>query len=171
VLTLHGAGLAFRERTDADLPVMSEFFDETSIDVWTPLGTPFDLDAARDHLDSAQASRASGEVLHRAITRDGVTPLGEVLLFGAEPRIGELAYAVGVHRRGQRLAARAVSVVKADGSAALGLQEFQLNVSPQNPASQRVAEACGFELADEPSFVRERKGRRVELVLWKGRVG
>jgi len=49
--------------------------------------------------------------------------------------------------------------------------EFHLNVSPCNPASQRVAEACGFSLAAEPSFVRERKGRRVELVLWKRLAG
>jgi RimJ/RimL family protein N-acetyltransferase len=168
---LHGEGLVLREWTDADLAVMVELFDETSVDVWTPLRSPFDLDAARDYLDRADALRASGEALQLAITLDGVTPLGEVLLFGTEPGIGELAYAVGVHHRGQRLAARAVTVVMAHGIAELGLQEFHLNVSPQNPASQRVAEACGFELADEPSFVRERKGRRVELVLWKRPAG
>lgn len=166
-MQLHGEGLVLREWTDADLPAMTELFDETSIDVWTPLASPFDLDAARGYVDRAHASRGSGEALQLAITLDGGVPLGEVLLFGATPGIGELAYAVGVHHRGQRLAARAVTVVMAHGCAELGMREFHLSVSPANPASQRVATDCGFVLAGEPSFVRERKGRRVELVLWK----
>jgi RimJ/RimL family protein N-acetyltransferase len=169
VLTLHGEGLVLREWTHADLAVMSDLFDEPSIDAWTPLASPFDLDAARSYLDRAHASRDSGEALQLAITLDGTTPLGEVLLFGSSPGVGELAYAVGVQHRGRRLAARAVVVAMAHGRAELGMREFHLNVSPQNPASQKVAEACGFVLAGEPSFVRERKGRRVELVLWRRR--
>jgi RimJ/RimL family protein N-acetyltransferase len=106
-----------------------------------------------------------------AITLDGGAPLGEVLLSGSTPGIGELAYAVGVHHRGQRLASRAVTVAMEHGRAELGMREFQLNLSPHNPASQRVAEACGFALAGEPSFVRERKGRSVELVLWSRLAG
>jgi hypothetical protein len=109
VLQLHGEGLVLREWGDVDLVAMTELFDETSIDVWTPLAAPFDLDAARG-LHRARVSRAKGAALPLAITLDGATPLGEALLFGAEPGIGELAYAVGVQHRGQSLAVRAVTV-------------------------------------------------------------
>jgi RimJ/RimL family protein N-acetyltransferase len=171
VLQLHGDGLVLREWTDADLAAMSELFDEPSIDAWTPLASPFDLAAARSYLDRARTSAASGEGVQLAITRDGGAPLGEVLLFRTAPGTGELAYAVGVPHRGRRLAARAVALLMAHALAEMGMQQFHLNVSPLNPASQRVAEACGFSLAGEPSFIRERKGRRMELVLWKRRAG
>ena len=171
MLQLHGEGLVLREWTDADLVAMSELFDEPSIDVWTPLRSPFDLAAARSYLAGARASRDSGEALQLAITLDGETPLGEVLLFGTEPGVGELAYAVGVQHRGHSLAARAVTVAMEYGCAEMGMQEFHLNVSPQNRASQRVAESCGFVLAGEPAFLRERKGQRIELVLWRRAAG
>jgi RimJ/RimL family protein N-acetyltransferase len=168
---LSGEGLVLREWSDADLAAMSELFDEPSIDKWTPLTSPFDLAAARAYLGRAHASRASGEGLQLAITLDGGAPLGEVLLSCTAPGICELAYAVGARHRGQHVATRAVTVLMAHAFADMGMQEFHLNVSPGNPASQRVAEACGFSLAGEPSIVRERKGRRVELVLWKCRAG
>ena len=171
MLQLHGEGLVLREWTDADLVAMSELFDEPSIDVWTPLRSPFDLAAARSYLARAHASRDRGEAMQLAITLDGATPLGEVLLFGTAPGVGELAYAVGVQHRGQSLAARAVTVAMEYGRAGMGMREFHLNVSPQNRPSQRVAEVCGFVLAGEPSFVRERKRRRVELVLGTRRAG
>jgi RimJ/RimL family protein N-acetyltransferase len=171
VLQLHGEGFVLREWVGSDLAAMSDLFDEPSIDEWTPLTSPFDLAAAQRYLDRAHVSSASGAGLQLAITLDGGAPLGEVLLFRTAPGIGEMAYAVGVRHRGQRLAARAAAVLIVHASAEMGIEEFHLNVSPRNPASQRVAEACGFSLAGEPSFVRERKGRRVELVLWRRRAG
>jgi len=42
-------------------------------------------------------------VIHLAITEDGGTPLGEVLLFpGPTPGSCEVAYAVGARHRGRR---------------------------------------------------------------------
>jgi RimJ/RimL family protein N-acetyltransferase len=44
---------------------------------------------------------------------------------------------------------------------------FVVKVSPANPASQNVARAAGFVLTDEPSELRERKNRRIDLAVWR----
>ncbi|MGP3991595.1 GNAT family N-acetyltransferase [Streptomyces sp. 3N207] len=93
-----------REWDDADAPVMVELFDEPQVDQWMPLHHPFDLAAARAYLDRTR--RAEGRSIQLAITSDGHTALGEILLLFAGPdgrRPGgpyaELAYAVGVRHR------------------------------------------------------------------------
>jgi RimJ/RimL family protein N-acetyltransferase len=47
------------------------------------------------------------------------------------------------------------------------LTTLLLRIAPEHVASQRVAEACGFELTDEPIVVRERKGRSVRPATWR----
>jgi RimJ/RimL family protein N-acetyltransferase len=166
-VVLIGDGLVLREWTGTDLDAMVTLFDEESIDVWTPLAAPFDQDAAQRYLDGARRGRDAGACLQLAITTDGRTPLGEVLLFdGAEPRSAELAYAVGVAHRGQRLASRAMRLVMAFARGSCGISAFELKISIANGASQAAARAAGFEPVGGPVEIRERKGRRLELALW-----
>jgi RimJ/RimL family protein N-acetyltransferase len=156
-VVITGDGLVLREWAESDLATMVELFDEESIDAWTPLEAPFDEAAARRYLERAAAGRAAGLCVQLAITTDGRTPLGEVLLFdGDAPHRAELAYAVGIRHRGRRLGARAVGLT----------MEYALTISPANPASQAVARANGFALTDAPTHVRERKGRRLEMAIW-----
>ncbi|HEY2791341.1 MAG TPA: GNAT family N-acetyltransferase [Micromonosporaceae bacterium] len=162
-----GDGLVLREWAESDLATMVELFDEESIDAWTPLEAPFDEAAARRYLERAAAGRAAGLCVQLAITTDGRTPLGEVLLFdGDAPHRAELAYAVGIRHRGRRLGARAVGLTMEYARRNLGITEFALTISPANPASQAVARANGFALTDAPTHVRERKGRRLEMAIW-----
>ena len=87
-----GDGLTLREWTPADIGVMVELFDEQSIDDWTPLESPFDAAAAGRYLDGAVRMRREGLGIQLAITTDGITPLGEVLLFdGSGPGRAEPA--------------------------------------------------------------------------------
>lgn len=166
-LVLRGDGLVLREWRDSDIASMVTLFDEQSIDAWTPLPSPFDEAAARRYLARAHAATRSGQGLQLAITTDGEHPLGEVLLFCASETIGELAYAVGVEHRGNALAARAMRLLIDYAAAARGLTGFVLAISAGNMASQRVAIACGFHPSDEPPILRERKGRRIELLTWR----
>ncbi|MFC6020694.1 GNAT family N-acetyltransferase, partial [Plantactinospora solaniradicis] len=60
-IRIDGHGLVLREWTDDDLPTMVELFDEPEVDRWTPLRTPFNLEAARSYLDRARQLRAAGQ--------------------------------------------------------------------------------------------------------------
>ena len=77
-MALKGLGLRLREWTDEDLQAMVGLFDDAQVARWTPLASPFDLVAARGHLDRARGNRSNR--LQLAITEDGRTPKGEVLL-------------------------------------------------------------------------------------------
>ncbi|MEV7228734.1 GNAT family N-acetyltransferase [Polymorphospora sp. NPDC051019] len=163
-----GDGLHLREWTDDDLPALSELFDEPQVDRWTPLRSPFDLTAARKYLDKAFRARAEDRGLHLAITTDGRTPLGEVLLFqtGGGPDEAEVGYAVGAAHRRRGLARRAVTLLTGYAHRSLGMRRVVLRIDPANVASVAVAHSAGFAPTDEPPVTREAEGRTVSLRTW-----
>lgn len=145
---------------------MVELFDTDEMDRWTPLAHPFDEKAARAYVDAAHAGRAHG-LLQLAITTDGATPLGEVLLFGTdEPGVCELAYAVGAEHRGKALAARSVLALMPCARDA-GYRSARLRIAVGNEASRATAAAAGFSLTDEPLVRRERKGYVLQMTTWR----
>lgn len=158
-----GDGLVLREWTDADLPVMSELFDDPEVALRSPLASPFDLDAARAYLDMIRRTRAAGRRLHLAVTTDGRAPLGEVLL---NVERGTMGYAVGAAHRGRRLAVRAVRLLTAYAQSTLELPRVVLQIEPENAPSVAVARAAGFVLSDEEPEEVARKGRRYVLLSW-----
>jgi RimJ/RimL family protein N-acetyltransferase len=164
-ITLSGLGLQLREWSDADLPVMVELFDDPDVDRWTPLPSPFDLTAARTYLDQARARRAEGRSIQLAITTDGHTALGEILLVPSG-RIAELAYAVGRAHRGQGLTTRAVRLVTAYAYRELAMDRVVLRINPGNAPSVAVARATGFELTDDEPVIRGGSG---PLHTWRHR--
>ena len=108
---LTGAGLVLRPWRSADLPAMTELFDDPEVDRWTPLEHPFDRAAAARYLARAWAAGQDGDGLQLAITTDGETPLGEVLLFDRHGDGAEIGYADGAAHRGQGQASSAGRIV------------------------------------------------------------
>jgi RimJ/RimL family protein N-acetyltransferase len=162
--------LILREWADADLPAMVELFDDPEVDRWTPLRTPFNLDAARAYLDRARQLRTAGQRLQLAITRDGTTPLGEILLFRAEdPHAAELAYAVGAQHRRQHLASRAVQLITDYAYRTLAMNTVLLRIPAANTASAAVARTAGFHL--DPGDPTTRNGVRYPLHTWRHQTG
>jgi RimJ/RimL family protein N-acetyltransferase len=159
-------GIVLREWEDADLPRMTELFDDPEVARWTPLESPFDAAAARRYLDRARARRRASEALQLAVTTDGGTALGEVLLFGIAGDSAELGYAIGAGHRGAGLAARAVLALIEHARTAYDLRRFELRIPPSNAASRAVATASGFAPTGEPLATAEARGRRVELETW-----
>ncbi|MFM9366981.1 GNAT family N-acetyltransferase [Streptomyces sp. Da 82-17] len=171
-VVLRGDGLVLREWTEADLPAMTELFDEPGIAHRTPLASPFDLAAARAYLDRARANRAEGTRLQLAVTEDGATPLGEVLLasLGTERPAGAvtLGYAIGAAHRGRRLALRATRLLTAYAHDELGLGRLRLQIEADNAASTGVARAAGYRLREDvPTTEVTQKGRTYELQVWE----
>ncbi|MFC5180839.1 GNAT family N-acetyltransferase [Actinomadura harenae] len=157
-----GLGLRLRPWDEADLDAMVTLFDHPDFARWTPLVSPFDLDAARAYVQRSQERRESGSTLQLAVTTDGRAPLGEVLsisrLDEPVPAI-ELAYGIGAEHRGQALASRAVRLMTGHAYETHPGARVILRIVDENTASQRVAQATGFHLSDEEPVTREVPGR------------
>ena len=89
--------MVLREWEDDDLVAMVGLFDDPDVAYWTPLASPFDLEAARVYLKRAQERRAAGKRVQLAVTVDGGEPMGEVLLMLSELDldVAEIGYAWG----------------------------------------------------------------------------
>jgi len=90
-----------------------------------------------------------------------------ILIFPTETiGVAELAYAVGAAHQGRDLAHRAVISVLSLAAAA-GIGCARLLISPDNTASEHVARASAFVLAEKPTVERRRKGRTIRLATWE----
>ncbi|MBB2912929.1 RimJ/RimL family protein N-acetyltransferase [Streptosporangium becharense] len=163
-------GIVLREWEDGDLAAMAKLFDDPQVAHWTPLASPFDLEAARAYLKSAAQKRAAGERVQLAITVDGKEPAGEVLLMlnGADPEVADLGYSVGAAWRGRGLASRALRMMTEFALGTAGLSRLLLKIEAENTASTGVARAAGYRLTDAPPIPAEGKaGRRLLLQTWE----
>ncbi len=157
-MRIEGDGLVLRPWTDDDLAAMAQIFDDQDVARWTPMPSPFGPAQARDRLELARARLATGETVQLAVTTDGRTPLGEVLLFRHVPEPGappdelvrEVGYAVAAAHRGQGLASRAVRLLGDHAVRVLGVRRLVLRIDAGNVASERVATRCGYVRADRP---------------------
>jgi RimJ/RimL family protein N-acetyltransferase len=160
-LRLVGDGLVLREWERGDLAAMVKLFDDPEVAHWTPLVTPFDLEAAKAYLDKAHSDNG---VFQLAITVDGGEPMGEVLLMTKTSMLG---YSVGAAFRGQRLAVRALKLLTAYAHEEAGLSRVGLEIEAANAASSGVARSAGYQLTDLPLSVVTDKGREVSLQTWE----
>src|SRR4051795_13323492 len=112
-LTLTGDGIILREWRSEDLDDLIIMLDEPDIARWTPMPSPFDVEAGIAYLKRAYQGRISGQRIQLAITADGGKPLGEVLLFGVDLGLkeAELGYLVGAGHRRRGLASGGLSVL------------------------------------------------------------
>ncbi|MFC4906628.1 GNAT family N-acetyltransferase [Actinomadura gamaensis] len=165
-----GFGLELRPWSEADLPAMVALFDNPQFARWTPLASPFDLDAARAYVEKSHRERETGRVLQLAVTTDGREPLGEVLYVRRtdEPvTTVELAYGIGPQHQGRGLASRAVRLMTEHVRETIAPERIVLRIAPENVPSQRVARAAGFRLTDdEPVRRPRREGPDIELSTW-----
>ncbi|WP_131737308.1 GNAT family N-acetyltransferase [Actinomadura roseirufa] len=162
-IELAGHGLVLREWRDDELEAMVAVFDDPAMAYWTPMATPFDLEAARAHLERVRRRRALGERLHLVITTDGEQPKGEVML---NKLTGTIGYGVGPAYRGQRLAYRAVLLMTEYAHQVEGLAQVSLEIEPENGASTAVARAAGYRLSDKKPQTVVEKGRPTSLLTW-----
>jgi RimJ/RimL family protein N-acetyltransferase len=156
-ITLIGDGVQLREWTPEDLDDLVELLDEPDIARWTPMPSPFDVEAGLAYLKRARQGRTSGQRIQLAITADGGKPLGEVLLFGVDAGLkeAELGYLVGAGYRRRGLAAGALSLLSGYAHNTLHLSRLLLRIDPGNAASCGVARRCGYRLTGEPPILQE----------------
>jgi len=103
---------------------------------------------ARACFEGIERGRQAGRQLELAVTEPGDSEgvLGCVSLFDVDPAnaTGATGYWLAAHGRGRGAATHAVRLLAAWAFATLELARIQLTCAPDNLASQRVAERCGF---------------------------
>lgn len=157
-IRLTGRGLVLREWADADLPAMTDLFDEPDIAEYTNIPSPFD---PGDYLAMIRRTRAEDNRLHLAITKDGRAPLGLAFF---SPARGEVGYVVGKAHRRQGLAVRATRLLTEFGHDVIGLPRLTAQIIEGNTPSLGVARAAGavgldHGLPGAPDVVDQRSDR------------
>ncbi len=168
-LRLVGADLVLREWGSADLDDLVAMLDEPQIARWTPMPSPFDLEAGIAYLKRARQGRIGGQRIQLAITADGGAPLGEVLLFNvaAGGREAELGYLIAEQHRHRGLASGALSLLSGYAQGTLQLSRLILRIDSGNTASTAVARRCGYRLTGEPPIHQEGPWGPTSLDTWE----
>jgi RimJ/RimL family protein N-acetyltransferase len=168
-IVLTGDGVTLREWRSEDLDDLIELLDEPDVARWTPMPSPFDVEAGIAYLQRAHQGRTTGQRIQLAITADGGKPLGEVLLFGVDAgrKEAELGYLVGAPHRRRGLASGALSLLAWYARSTLSLSRLLLRIDPDNAASRGVAKRCGFRLTGEPPILQAGPYGPTRLDTWE----
>lgn len=158
-----GVGLRPYRRTD--LPALVEGLDDPEIPRFTSVPAGYGEREGRAFLDLIEPERLTGRSLTLAIGPDLRGAVGLTRVDWAH-RSAEVGYWVAAAWRGQGLATRAVCLLSAWALDQAGLERLELFASPENGASQRVAERAGYTREGLLRSVRMRHGRREDLVLF-----
>lgn len=156
---------ALRSWRDSDLEGLVVACQDPEISRWTRVPFPYGPPDARAYLLQRHDTLHAGSSAPFAIVAadDDVRLLGSISLmrFSWKNARAEVGYWLAREARGQGHASRAVRLLTAWGFTHLGLERVDLMAATENPASQRVAERCGFTReAVLRSYLQGRDGRQ-----------
>jgi RimJ/RimL family protein N-acetyltransferase len=139
---------ALRAWRDSDLGGLVAACQDPEISRWTRVPYPYGPADARAYLlqrhDTLHAGSAAPFAIVAAADRDQLLGSISLMRFSWKHARGEVGYWVAKEARGQGHVTRAVRLITAWGFAQLELERIDLMAATENPASQRVAERCGF---------------------------
>jgi RimJ/RimL family protein N-acetyltransferase len=139
---------ALRSWRDSDLDGLVSACQDPEISRWTRVPYPYGPSDARAYLlqrhDTLHTGTAAPFAIVLANDRDHLLGSISLMRFSWSNARAEVGYWLGREARGQGHVTRAVGVITDWGFRQLGLQRIDLLAATGNPASQRVAERCGF---------------------------
>jgi RimJ/RimL family protein N-acetyltransferase len=139
---------ALRAWRDSDLGGLVAACQDPEISRWTRVPYPYGPSDARAYLlqrhDTLHAGTAAPFAIVSAADRDRLLGSISLMRFSWQHARAEVGYWLAREARGQGHVTRAVRLITAWGFRSLGLERIDLLAATENPASQRVAERCGF---------------------------
>jgi RimJ/RimL family protein N-acetyltransferase len=144
----HDPSTALRAWRDTDLDGLVAACQDPEISRWTRVPYPYGPSDARAYLlqrhDTLHAGAAAPFAVVSSADRDRLLGSISLMRFSWKHARAEVGYWLAREARGQGHATRAVRLITAWGFRSLGLERIDLLAATDNPASQRVAERCGF---------------------------
>jgi RimJ/RimL family protein N-acetyltransferase len=161
---------ALRAWRDSDLPSLVTAGQDPEISRWTRVPYPYGTSDARAYLlqrhDSLHAGTAAPFAIVSAADREHLLGSISLLRFSWKHARAEVGYWLARDARGHGHATRAVRLISDWGFRRLGLERLDLMAATENPASQRVAERCGFTReAMLRSYLLGKEGRQDMVVF------
>ncbi len=139
---------ALRPWRDSDLQPLVAACQDREISRWTRVPFPYGPADARNYLlqrhDALHAGATAPFAVVAAADRDRLLGSISLMRFSWKNARAEVGYWLAGDARGQGHMTRAVGLVTNWGFAHLGLHRIDLMAATGNPASQQVAERCGF---------------------------
>jgi len=139
---------ALRAWRDSDLGPLVAACQDREISRWTRVPYPYGASDARNYLLQRHDALHAGASAPFAVvaTEDRDRLLGSISLmrFSWRNARAEVGYWLAADARGQGHMTRAVRLITGWGFVHLGLHRIELMAATGNPASQQVAERCGF---------------------------
>ena len=167
---LRAGSLALRAWTPADISAVVAACQDPAIARFAAaIPAPYSAADARTWLSSQEHARRAGLRLELAITKLGSDELlGSIALSSVERVHGRamVSFWVAPEARGKGVATQALWLLVGWTFGSLGLVRLELFIEPENAASQRVVERCGFV---REGLLRSRwvsKGRRRDSVVY-----
>jgi RimJ/RimL family protein N-acetyltransferase len=139
---------ALRAWRDSDLDGLVTACQDPEISRWTRVPYPYGPADARAFLlqryDWLHAGTGAPFAIVSAADRDHLLGSIGLMRFSWQHARAEVGYWLAKEARGQGHVTRAVRLITHWGFRHVGLRRIELQAATENPASQRVAERCGF---------------------------
>ncbi len=149
-----------------DIPAIVDICSDELSGRYTTVPVPYTESDAREWLAGQPQARADGASIAFAVLEPPAdVPLGSIGLTRHGDGVAEVGYITAPAARGRGLMPRAVSLLTGWAFATLGIERVELATHPDNSASIRVAEKCGFSREGVLRGYGVQRGRRVDLMM------
>jgi RimJ/RimL family protein N-acetyltransferase len=164
--TITDGVVVLRQFREGDRSVVLGTMRDPLVQRWLNMpGEPADRDFD-SLLRMIRDSRRNGDRFDYAVTERGEdTSLGAVIASRRHRDNYEIAYLAGEAGRGRGLMTRAVTLL-CDSLLDEGVERLELRTHPENEASQRLAERCGFQREGTERKSIWLHGHRVDAIVW-----
>ena len=144
---LSNAVVELRAWRETDLPVnLMQYNDPVVLSFSWTRSAPYTQADAREYFRAQEQGRLRGEQVDFALVdpADDRTVLGGASLYDVHDGRGAVGYWLAPRARGRGVVTHAVRLIAAWAFDELRIVRLELTCGPENHASQRVAERCGF---------------------------
>ncbi len=164
--TLSDGVVVLRQIREGDRAVVLETMRDPLVQHWLNMpAEPVDRDFD-SLLRMIRDSRRAGSRYDYAVTERGVdTSVGAVIASRRHRENYEVAYLAHASGRGRGLITCAVTLL-CDALLDEGVERLELRTHPQNEASQRVAQRCGFQREGTERKSIWLHGSRADAIVW-----